>query len=312
MKNCYSQIEQIELLGFRRLARLKKLWLLIVLLLIIGILILSYSYYPKPDENGVNVCLHLSDWDCSTISYLTDLRVSWVRTDWEITPNNSMRDYSQSLKDSDINLLTIIDVNTFVNQNFTLEEWNENITAIVNSDGFANVDAVEVWNEPNAGAYIPPETYYEMLKSAYAIIKNYKAIPVVFAGVSPNVPSWQSYLNAVFAYNDTENYFDYMGIHFYDDMETNLYILQFVKNLTDKPIWLTETGKPSLSNDETAQAEYISSVYETFKSLVDKIFIYELYDNEGLVPPKENYFGLLTMEGTEKEAYWTVCDINRK
>jgi hypothetical protein len=103
-----------------------------------------------------------------------------------------------------------------------------------------------------------------------------------------------------------------MGIHFYDDMETNLDILHFVEGLTTKPVWLTETGKPSMNNDETGQAEYLSSVFATFKSSVDKIFIYELKDNQGLSPNTENYFGLLTIEGKQKEAYGVVCDMNGK
>ena len=39
-----------------------------------------------------------------------------------------------------------------------------------------------------------------------------------------------------------EDYFDYIGIHFYDANETNPDILKFVEGLTTKPIWLTETG----------------------------------------------------------------------
>ena len=91
-------------------------------------------------------------------------------------------------------------------------------------------------------------------------------------------------------------------------------ILQFVKGLTSKPIWLTETGKPSapLNFTETGQAEYLSYVYTTTKPLVNKIFIYELEDGYGASPEKENYFGLLTLEGTKKEAYWIVWNINRR
>lgn len=280
-------------------------------MLFVGIFVLAYSFYPKPAENEVNVCLHLSDNSCSTISYLTDLGVRWVRTDWIITSNNSMSDYSQKLQDNNISLLAIIDINTS-EKLATLKEWNETITTIVNSEGFGNTGAVEIWNEPNAGAYIQPETYYEMLKSSYAIIKNYTAIPVVFAGVSPNIPGWESYLNTVFAYGDTQDYFDYMGIHFYDDMHTNLDTLQFVKSLTIKPIWLTETGKPSINNDETGQAEYLSLVYFTFKPLVSKIFFYELKDNPGPSTDKESCFGLLTVDGTKKEAYEVIWYITRK
>jgi hypothetical protein len=290
---------------------MKGVWMAIGLILIVGIFVIAYSYSPEPVVNEVNVCLHLSDYGCSTISYLTELGVKWVRTDWLITSDGSLRYYSQNLENNNINLLSIIDINTF-NQTPTLKQWEGNLTQIVLSEGFNNTDAVEIWNEPNAAAYIHPETYYEMLKSAYSIIKNYTAVPVVFAGVSPNIDGWQDYLNTVFAHDDAEDCFDYMGIHFYDDMETNLEILHFVEGLTTKPVWLTETGKPSMNNDEAGQAEYLSSVYSTFKSLVDKTFIYELKDNQGLSPNEENYFGLLTIEGQQKEAYWVVCDINGK
>ncbi len=299
------------MLNFRRLSGLKLVWLVVVLILIVGISVITYPYFLEPAENEVNVCLHLSDFGCSTISYLTELGVRWVRTDWEITPDNSMSVYSQNLQDNNINLLAIIDINTFNQTTPTLEEWKRNLTEIVTSEGFNNIDAVEIWNEPNAGAYIPPETYYEMLKSGYVIIKNYTEIPVVFAGVSPNITGWQDYLNTVFAYGDTEDYFDYMGIHFYDDMETNLDRLQFVEGLTSKPVWLTETGKPSMDNDEKGQAEYLSLVCYTFYPLVSKIFIYELKDNLNLPNDPEGHFGLLTVDGIQKEAYWVFYDINR-
>ena len=292
----------------------KAIWIIVALILFLIISLLTYSYYPRPAENEVNVCLHLSDYGCSTISYLTELGVKWVRTDWLVTDDNSMSDYSQKLQDNNINLLTIVNMSKFGNQ-INLEEWNETVVDIVNSEGFNNAYAVEVFNEPNNYAYfIPAETYYEMLKSVYTIIKNYTQIPVFFAGVSPDIADWQTYLNEVFSYEDVQEYFDYMGIHFYyDDIETNLDVLHFVKGLTSKPIWLTETGKPSTENyDETWQAEYLSSIYSTFKPLVGKIFIYELKDNPAHSNDPEGHFGLLTVEGAQKEAYWVVCYINRK
>lgn len=293
---------------------LKTLWKATILILLIGILIVAYSYYPRPGENEVNVCLHLSDYGCSTISHLVELGVGWVRTDWVVTNDSSMRDYSQSLEDNNINLLAILNMSKFGNQ-IDLEEWKEIAADIVTSEGFNNVDAVEICNEPNHTNYsIPAETYYEMLKSAYSIVKNHTGIPVVFAGVSPS-GDWKGYLNTVFAFGDTEECFDFMGIHFYSDhMEENLDDLQFVSDLTDKQIWLTETGKPSEKENynEAFQAKYLELVCSTFKPLVDKIFIYELKDNPNLSGSKEGYFGLLTVDGTPKEAYWVVCDINGK
>lgn len=67
----------------------KALWATIVLMLLFGVSLLAYSYYPKPAGNGVNVCLHIPDYGSSTISYLTELGVRWVRTDW-LTDDYSM------------------------------------------------------------------------------------------------------------------------------------------------------------------------------------------------------------------------------
>jgi len=259
--------------------------------------------------------LHLSDYGCSTISHLNELGVRWVRTDWVTTDENSMRDYSQSLEYNNINLLAIVNMSKFGSQ-ISLEEWNETVKAIVTSEGFNNTDAIEICNEPNNPDYlISDETYYEMLKSAYSIIKSYTDIPVVFAGVSPNCDDWQSYLNTVFAHDDTEDYFDYMGIHLYDDMSINIETLQFVESLSGKPIWVTETGCPSFTieeeYDEELQANYLSSLYERIYPLVDKMFVYELLDNSGLLPEKENYFGLLTVDGAKKEVYYRVWEIGR-
>jgi len=301
------------------LTGLKALWILIVVMLLLGAFAVAYLYYPEAEESLVNVCLHWEDYDPqNTMPYLVDLGVGWVRTDWLLTPDNPMRNYSQDLQDHNIKLLAIIDHKTFDYQIPTLEEWKETITEIVTSEDFRNVDAVEIWNEPNSDAfdsYIEPDVYFEMLKSAYAIIKEHTNIPVVFAGVSPNVEGWQTYLNAVFAHNDTQDYFDYMGLHFYDgNMTTNLDTLEFVESLTSKPIWLTETGQPSATGDytEAKQAEYLSSVYSTFEPLVSKIFIYELRDGNGeTVPERENYFGLLTFEETKKPAYDIVWNISR-
>ena len=131
---------------------LRTLWKAIILILLIGILIVAYSYYPRPAENEVNICLHLSEYGCSTISHLAELGVGWVRTDYETAPDSSMSEYSQNLEDNNINLLAIVNMSKFGNQ-IDLEEWKEIVTDIVTSEGFNNVDAVEICNEPNNDDY---------------------------------------------------------------------------------------------------------------------------------------------------------------
>jgi hypothetical protein len=296
---------------------MKHLWVIAICMFLIVGSATAYYYFGTEDNSSkeVNVCLHLSDYGCSTISHLNELGVRWVRTDWVTSDDNSMGDYSQSLEDNDINLLAIVNMSKFGSK-ISLEEWSETVRAIVSSEGFNNTDAVEICNEPNNLNYsVPEQTYYEMLKSAYSIIKSYTDIPVVFAGVSPNCGDWQSYLNTVFVHDDIEDYFDIMGIHLYDDMNMNIETLEFVRSLSDKPIWVTESGCPSFTieeeYDEELQANYLSSLYESIHPLVDKMFIYEFSDNSGLSDPKENYFGLLTVNGTKKEAYYRVWEISR-
>lgn len=291
---------------------MKRLWA-IALMLILGFSTLAYYYLETKNHSPieVNVCLHLSDYNDKTISIFDDLRVKWVRTDWIITPDSSMGDYSQALQNNNIGLLAILDINTFNHKAFTLKEWNETITEIVVSDGFNNTDAVEIWNEPNALAYVDPDTYFEMLKSAYSIIKNYTVLDVVFSGVSPNVGNWKEYLTTIFAHVDVINYFDIMGVHLYDDSSINYETLEFVESLTVKPIWVTEIGKPSSCDGGKSQVNYLNSIYENIAPLVNKVFLYELTDNFGLLPEKENHFGLLTINGTKKEVYFRVWEISR-
>lgn len=294
-----------------------KIKLTILTCFLIIVILSTYYLVPKPISDNVdikievNVCLHIWDYNDTTLSTLRDLNVQWVRTDWVSAPDNLMVNYANSLQENSIDLLAIIDINTFNQQKVTLREWNNTVTQIVSSKDFNSVDAVEIWNEPNGIAYIPSSTYYEMLKDAYVIIKNYSSIPVVFAGISPNIEGWQTYLNEVFANENVEDYFDYMGLHLYDDMQTNLDILAFIKGLTSKPVWLTETGKPSINN-VTEQAQYIGAIYEGIAPEVSKTFIYELYDGQGAEPLEENYFGLLTINGTKKEAYNLIYNLNER
>ena len=106
---------------FRRMLGLKVIWLAVGLILVVGISVIAYSYFLNPVDDEVNVCLHLADYGCSTISHLTELEVGWVRTDWLVTDGDLMGDCSQRLQVNGFNLLAIIDVNTFGGQDFTMK-----------------------------------------------------------------------------------------------------------------------------------------------------------------------------------------------
>ena len=74
----------------------------------------------------------------------------------------------------------------------------------------------------------------------------------------------------------------------------------------------TELFHPTEENGEKDQAEYLRTVCSNLGPNVDKILNYELRDGSVIVPERENHLGLLTVNGTKKEAYNTVKNINRR
>jgi hypothetical protein len=100
-----------------------------------------------PTKDSVGVSLHLSDFSDSMEAALADLGVRWVRIDWEI---GRMAPFMQEMDNNGISALAIIDHVTMNWQNFTLADWQGNVSAIVASSEAKGVDAWEIWNEPNA------------------------------------------------------------------------------------------------------------------------------------------------------------------
>ena len=74
-------------------------------------------------------------------------------------------------------MLAIIDHNTLNQQDFTLQDWQGNVSAIVASNEAKLVSAWEIWNEPNNPSFNfgymdgSAEHYFDMLKVAYTTIK---------------------------------------------------------------------------------------------------------------------------------------------
>lgn len=148
-----------------------------------------------------------------------------------------------------------------------------------------------------------PEHYFEMLKVAYTTIKLTSNTPVVSAGLAPN-DDWQTWLNDLQDLG-SKNYSNIQGIHLYYDLaSTNLEKVNSVKAY-GQLVWLTEIGRPSSTENYTPedQATYLGDNLDLLVPNVEKVFWYELKDNVGLTPPKENFFGLITTEHTQKPSY---------
>ena len=133
-----------------------------------------------------------------------------------------MRSFMERMAADGIAVLAIIDHNTLNQQNFTLQDWQGNVSAIVASDEAKWVGAWEIWKEPNNPSFYlgnmdgSPEHYFDMLKVAYTTIKATLNSTVVGAGLSPN-GNWETWLNDLHDLG-SKNYSDVQGIHLYYDL----------------------------------------------------------------------------------------------
>jgi hypothetical protein len=273
---------------------------------IVGSFLVKPSQPFVPTEDSFGVCLHLSDFNASTEAAMIDLGVRLVRIDWEI---GKMGSFMQDMAKDGISVLAIVDhVTMNWSNNFALQDWQGNVSAIMASDEAKSVSAWEIWNEPNAEQFFfgymdgSPEHYFDMLKNAYSIIKSSSNASIVCAGLAPNESwlQWHNSLNSLGA----EDFFDIQGMHLYGDLSTNVEMINLAGS--SKPIWVTEIGKPSAPAPdftEADQAAYVVGNISPLLQKVDKVFWYELIDNHNLDPPKENYFGLLDIGYSRKPAF---------
>jgi hypothetical protein len=254
----------------------------------------------------IGVSMHLSDFESQTESAMVDLRLRWVRIDWII---GEMGSFMERMAADRIAVLAIIDHNTLNQQNFTLQDWQANVSAIMASPEARLVGAWEIWNEPNNPSFYlghldgSAEHYFDILKAAYTTIKATSNTPVVSAGLSPN-DNWERWLNDLQDLG-SKNYSDIQGIHLYYDLaSTNLEKVNSIRAY-GQPVWITEIGRPSSTENYSPeeQATYLVDNFNVLAQKAETVFWYELKDNIGLTPPKENFFGLITVENTKKPSY---------
>jgi hypothetical protein len=289
--------------------------LITILLLVIALYIGTYEI---PDNNPsvrteYSVCLHLHQFNLSTtIQLIKQLNATWIRIDW--IPNQ-MDSFVKTMKDNNISILAILDHNTmnttYPNQNFTRLQWQNEIQNIISTEAAKKVDAWEIWNEPNADQFylgymnVTPQNYSDLLKDAYQIIKATSPnATILSAGLSPN-DTWMDWLK-VFVNLSPQRYFDFQGVHLYDDAETNLNILSETKEIIGKDLWVTEVGKPSGPSNESFtpqdQAYFLESNFKMLSDIKIPIFWYQLKDEINASDPKENYFGLFDAQDNPKPA----------
>jgi hypothetical protein len=200
-----------------------------------------------------------------------------------------------------------------------------------------DVNYFEIWNEPNNIAFWHPRpdpaAYAADLVAAYATVK--AADPsafVISAGLSPASSNGINYSPASFLeemYEDgAKGSFDAVGVHpysypsfpdIYQPWSTWSQMSQTSPSVrsvmvdhgdSSKQIWITEFGAESIgprSIGTTGQSVELSQAlsYVRQVSWIGSLYIYTWQDLP-TVSPSNNGYGLLTVNGSRKPAFYTV------
>jgi hypothetical protein len=200
------------------------------------------------------------------------------------------------------------------------------------------VHAYEVWNEPNiVGFWQPkpsPSAYTQLLRAAYPAIK--AADPqatVLTGGTSPAVSDGTNvapvaFVQGIYA-NGGRGYFDAVSHHPYtwpafpgDTQAWNPWYQMTGANPSirsvmgangdsAKKVWATEYGAPtngpssSSPVSEATQAEMITRAYALWETYdwAGPLFVYQHRDQGTSTSTRENFFGLVRTDYSQKPAY---------
>lgn len=195
----------------------------------------------------------------------------------------------------------------------------------------SDIQCWEIWNEENLGKFWKPKPYpvkyIELLKAGYEGAK--EADPnciILLGGLAPSLPTLQAdtdFLRIVYEAGG-KPYFDRLAVHPYVLKASNIPSVldqyhQVMINNGDsrKKIWITEVGWPTkgpIRVSETTQAEYLEETFTKCLALdyIEKIFWYELR-NGGTSPfDREQNFGILRWDYSEKPAYLAYKQLTSK
>jgi Periplasmic protein TonB, links inner and outer membranes len=251
----------------------------------------------------------------------------FVEADVELGENSSWQNTYSLCKQYNISLIGKLCHNT-MNGNISAPssaDWIQTIqTAVSNYSDV--VKYWEIWNEPTDSTNFfagNASEYTEMLKLAYQTIKSMSpdAVVIGLGGLHlyTGDEDWVT-KGLDFARNVTDlggmNYCDAISLHAYPWGDYTVEVgnkiaqsLQQYRDITQKPVWITETGQHSgsLGYDEKDQASFLYESYKLMKSQNVSAYIwYELGDSEGnKSSPQEDTFGLFDVNSNPKLAFQT-------
>lgn len=189
---------------------------------------------------------------------------------------------------------------------------------------YPQIEAWEVWNEPNTSFFWRPavdvESYVHLLKDAYRALKaaNPRA-KVLIGGLSPgndnpdSVPA-PDFLSLIYRYGGRES-FDAVAYHAYGEGAIEAWLpvaLAKIRNVMAangdgaKPLWITEVGcytEGAGAIDEAGQAKYLLQARTAMEKAgsVERAYWYTLRDANKSDDPEKNY-GLFRADGSPKPA----------
>jgi hypothetical protein len=246
--------------------------------------------------------------------------ISWTRTDVFLSSSWSRSVY-YTLEQDRYNILGVLGSSTVepsFGKNWTLADWDRSVSWAVGN--YTEIHYWEIWNEPeikqyqngfqNGSAY----NYFLMLRDAFNIIKSFNSSDIVLSpavsiwtygnNINPDTYAWTKELWSYGA----NNYCDIVSLHVYtlghmmnDTLPDNLTVRQMLsagldkyENLTQKPIWITETG---LSTNMTLkEAMFLNQTFTlmTSRPYLKGVFWYDLTDS---IDPVD-YYGLFNTTST--------------
>lgn len=187
------------------------------------------------------------------------------------------------------------------------------------------IESYEIWNEPDLDQYWngTPGEYFQLLRSAYPAVKaNDPDAKVVMAGMAifGDPDFFPEVMRNVATHPDAPDndyFFDALSIHLYTDSDLMYEELLKVRalldryDLSDKPIWLTETGVPlagvaqvppeatlGFGSEEEAGWFILQGFSTALAAGVERIMVYRLQDSTDPVR-----FGMLRPDASERPSF---------
>ncbi|MGC8572070.1 MAG: cellulase family glycosylhydrolase [Candidatus Micrarchaeia archaeon] len=252
----------------------------------------SANYFSSANLINANAIIGVAaSSNITLMEFAIDSGIKYFRED--ITLNKNQEKTINNFTKEGANFIGIIDYtslnlsspcNPSINNcNWTLNDWNSTVYKIIRA--YPEIHIWEIWNEPQLPIFQSgfqngrPFNYYIMVESAYNIIKAYNKSDLVLCFGGDNVYDGQrsasikdpdyEWASAAWQYG-LSKYCDAISLHVYTDdkyllnqsVSSNLTLRSIISNqidlyekLTDKPIFITETGIPS--NNGTGIPSYI-------------------------------------------------------